>query len=156
MPPMRRPSTIVEAINSFFAEHEVASLRLPSGWFGRPRDNMHQLSEVAIDGDYVLVILDGKQVLTLDAEGASADARVLYVKICGGRWAWTEYGRDQEHSETGAWERGVPRLLSRLRHGSLIGMSARVARNPDAPASVAQRGIATGLRCRQRLQRWIQ
>ena len=99
MPPPSSPSAIVEAINSFFAEHEVASLRLPSGWFGRPHDNMHQLSEVAIEGDYVLVTLDGKQVLTLDAEGTSADGRVLYVKVRGGRWDWTEYGGDQEHSE---------------------------------------------------------
>ena len=67
MPPLRSSSTIVEAIDTFFAEHEVASLRLPSGWFGRPHDNMHQLSEVAIVGDYVLVTLDEKQVLTLDA-----------------------------------------------------------------------------------------
>ena len=60
---------------------------------------MHQLSQVSMDGHYVLVTLDGTQVLTLDAEGSSVDARVLYVRIRGGRWDWTEYGGVKEHSE---------------------------------------------------------
>ena len=123
MPPLRRfVLTIVEAINTFFAEHEVASLRLPSGWFGRPHDNMHELSEVALEGDHVLVTLDGTQVLELDAEGTSAEGRVLYVKVRRGRWDWTEYGDEKKHSEALGPRRGIRRrLLSRLRHGSLVG-----------------------------------
>lgn len=99
MPPMPGSSTIVDAVSSFFAEHEGASLRLPSGWFGRPHDNLHQLSGVAIDGDHVLVTLDGTQVLTLEVKGASADDGVLRVEIRGGRWDWTEHGGVTEHSE---------------------------------------------------------
>ena len=38
-------------------------------------------------------------MLTLDAEAASVEGRVLRVTICGGRWDWTEYGSDQEHNE---------------------------------------------------------
>jgi hypothetical protein len=94
------PSIIVEAIGAFFAEHEVASLRLPSGWFGRPNDNWHQLSEVATEGDDVLVRLDQKQVLRLDAKSTSLEGRVLRVRILGGRWDWTEYGGEREHTET--------------------------------------------------------
>jgi hypothetical protein len=93
------PSTVVEAISVLFAEHEVASLCLPSGWFGRPHDNWHQLSEVAIEGDDVLVRLDDRQVLRLTAEGTSLEGRVLRVMIREGRWDWTEYGGDQERSE---------------------------------------------------------
>lgn len=90
---------IVDAVSSFFAEHEGARLRLPSGWFGRPHDNLHQLSGVAIVGDHVLVTLDGTQVLTLEVKGASADDGVLRVEIRGGRWDWTEHGGVTEHSE---------------------------------------------------------
>ena len=93
------PSIIAEAIGAFFAEHEVASLRLPSGWFGRPHDNWHQLTEVATQGADVLVRLDEKQVLRLDAEATSLEARVLRVKIHDGRWDWTEYGGHKEHIE---------------------------------------------------------
>lgn len=93
------PSAIVEAVQSFFAKHEVASLRLPSGWFGRPHDNWHRLTETKTDGEAVLVRLDDDQVLTLQTEALSSDGRVLRVAIRGGRWDWTEYGGDQEHSE---------------------------------------------------------
>ena len=99
MPSSRSPSTVVEAVHAFFIEHDVASLRLPSGWFGRPHDNMHQLSDVAMEGDHVLVTLDGKQVLRLDAVGASRDGRVLTITVRGGRWDWVDYGGNQQHSE---------------------------------------------------------
>ena len=92
-------SAIVDAIEAFFAEHEVASLLLPSGWFGRPHDSWHQLTEAATVGDEVQVRLDDKQVLTLDAEDASVEERRLRVFIRGGRWQWTEYGGDNDHSE---------------------------------------------------------
>jgi hypothetical protein len=91
-------SAIVDAIEAFFAEHEVASLRLPSSWFGRPHDKWHQLTEAATVGDEVQVRLDDKQVLRLD-EDASGEERVLRVFIRGGRWHWTEYGGDTDHSE---------------------------------------------------------
>lgn len=45
------PQVIAEAIAMFFANHEVASLKFPSGWFGRPYDNWHRLTGVSIDGD---------------------------------------------------------------------------------------------------------
>ena len=92
-------SAIVDAIEAFFAEHGVASLHLPSGWFGRPHDNWHQLTEAATVGDEVRVRLDDKQVLTLDAEDGSVEERRLRVFIRGGRWQWTEYGGDTDHSE---------------------------------------------------------
>ncbi len=96
---METLAAIAGAVVAFFADHEVASLRLPSGWFGRPHDNWHQLTEVATEGGDVLIRLDGTQVLTLEAEATSSEERVLRVTIRGGRWDWTEYGANQEHTE---------------------------------------------------------
>lgn len=93
------PSAIAAAIRAFFAEHEVASLRLPSGWFGRPHDNWHQMTGTTTDGESVLVRLDERQTLTLLAESVSSEGHLLRVTIRGGRWDWVEYGRDQEHTE---------------------------------------------------------
>lgn len=90
---------IAEAIRGFFADHEVASLRLPSGWFGRPHDNWHELTEATTDGQAVRVCLDQRQVLILDAEGTSSEGLVLRVAIGGGHWRWTEYGGEDEHVE---------------------------------------------------------
>ena len=86
-------------MSAFFAEYEVASLRLPSGWFGRPKDNQHQLTGTSTEDGNLLVRLDDQQVLTLQAESVPSDGRVLRVAIRGGRWDWTEYGGDQEHTE---------------------------------------------------------
>lgn len=93
------PSAIADAVSAFFAEHEVASLRLPAGWFGRSHDNCHQLTGTAIEEGNLLVRLGDQQVLTLQAVSVSSDGRVLRVAIRGGRWDWTEYGGGQEHTE---------------------------------------------------------
>ena len=93
------PSAIAEAVSAFFAEHGVASLRLATGWIGRPHDNWHELTGTATEDENVPVRLDDKQVLTLQAEAVSPEDRVLRVAIRGGRWDWTEYGGDQNHTE---------------------------------------------------------
>ncbi len=93
------PTTIADAVSAFFTDHEVASLRLPAGWFGRPHDNWHQLTGTATQDEHVLIRLDGRQVLTLQADAVSSDDRVLRIAIRGGRWDWTEYGGDQERTE---------------------------------------------------------
>lgn len=93
------PKVIAYAVRTFFAEHGFASLRLPSGWFGRPYDNGHELTETGVQGADVLICLDGTQVLTLDAETVSVAGRVLRITIRGGRWRWTGYGSDVTHDD---------------------------------------------------------
>jgi hypothetical protein len=92
-------AAVVDAVVAFFAEHGGASLRLPSGWFGRPYDNQHQLTEARSHGEAVVIRLDHRQVLTLDVKGTSSEERVLLVASRGGHWHWTECGTDNEHSE---------------------------------------------------------
>ncbi|WP_104108421.1 hypothetical protein [Nocardioides sp. 616] len=99
MTSLGNPSAIARAVEEFFAQHEVATLRLPSGWFGRPYDNWHKLTGTQADGEDVQVRLDDKQELTLDAEGVSSEERILRVVIRRGNWRWTEYGADVEHTE---------------------------------------------------------
>lgn len=93
------PAPVADGVRSFFAEHDVASMRLPSGWFGRPHDNWHQLTEATPDGGEVLVRFDETQVLTLRADDVSSEGLVLRVNIQGGSWRWTEYGGDRQHTE---------------------------------------------------------
>lgn len=93
------PQAILEAIAAFFGDHEVASLKLPSGWFGRPYDNWHQLTEVATDGELVLIRLDERQTLKLDASDAAIDGRTLRIVIRAGVWDWVEYGGTTRHQE---------------------------------------------------------
>lgn len=90
---------VAAAIERLFAEHEVASLRLPSGWFGRPYDNWHQLTDVTNEDDLVLVRLDLDQVLRLHVLGVAVQGRSLQIAVRGGTWAWTSYGGDDRHQE---------------------------------------------------------
>ncbi|MCV2393904.1 hypothetical protein OEB99_06255 [Actinotalea sp. M2MS4P-6] len=90
---------LVDAIVEFFAQREVASLELPSGWFGRPHDNLHRLTGAATSGDEVRIELDGTQRLNINPIGARVDGRVLRIEIARGTWVWTEYGGDRKHTE---------------------------------------------------------
>ncbi len=90
---------VARAIEDFFGEHEVASLRLPKGWFGRPYDNWHELNEVSIEDDLVVVRLDEVQVLRLHAVTAKVDGRALQITIGDGYWEWTSYGGTDRHHE---------------------------------------------------------
>ncbi|GAB3068525.1 hypothetical protein GCM10027053_35960 [Intrasporangium mesophilum] len=94
------PDAIVDDIATFFGDHEVASLKLPSGWFGRPYDNWHRLTEVSTDGQRVRIRIDQTQDLDLDASGASVDGRTLRVVIRSGGWDWTDYGGSERHHES--------------------------------------------------------
>ena len=88
-------------VRDFFSEFGGASLQLPSGWFGRPFDNFHQLAGVRSTGAELEITLDDVQVLTLHIDGAAVhDGRVLSVPVLGGRWEWTGYGGSDRHTET--------------------------------------------------------
>ncbi len=93
------PDAIVDAISAFFAEHDLVHLELPSGWFGRPYHNLHQLTSASAEGGRVQVRLDTTQLLVLDATQVRVDGPVLHVDIRGGSWDWVEYGRQDKHHE---------------------------------------------------------
>jgi hypothetical protein len=92
-------SRIARAVEDFFGEHEVASLRLPTGWFGRPYDNWHELNEVTLEDDVVVVRIDEVQVLRLHAVTARVNGRALQVTIRDGYWEWTTYGGTDRHHQ---------------------------------------------------------
>lgn len=95
------PALSERAVRDFFAEFGGASLQLPDGWFGRPFDNIHQLTRVRSTGAEIDVTLDDVQVLTLHlARAAAREGRVLSLRVLEGRWEWTGYGGSDRHSET--------------------------------------------------------
>lgn len=38
----------LQTVLTFFADFNVAGLKLPDGWFGRPYDNLHQLTTAVL------------------------------------------------------------------------------------------------------------
>lgn len=58
-------SEIARNLKRWFAQSGGASLERPNGWFGRPFDNLHQLTRVRSTPDELQVELDGQHMLTV-------------------------------------------------------------------------------------------
>jgi hypothetical protein len=93
------PDEVADSVRRFFAEHEVASLQLPTGWFGRPYDNFHQLTRASAEGGLVEICLDEVQILRVHASRAESVGRTLEIRVSGGSWRWTSYGATDTHDE---------------------------------------------------------
>jgi len=92
---------VLEAVESFFAQWGGAGLKLPSGWFGRPHDNFHELTSASVTGDTLTLVLDEHMTLALDEpKRATVEGAVLRVEgFTQAAWDWREYGSDAEHHE---------------------------------------------------------
>lgn len=61
---------VLQVVRGWFGDVGLASLKLPSGWFGRPYDNLHQLTWSEVRGAKVFVELDGILHLIITAPTA--------------------------------------------------------------------------------------
>lgn len=84
---------VTETITDWFKVALVASLELPSGWFGRPYDNMHRLTWLVARDDKVIVELDGQlHLIVSDAEITANTDEVLELVGSQIVFDWREYG----------------------------------------------------------------
>lgn len=49
-----------KTIRNWFSRETGGTLMLPTGWFGRPFDNIHQLTSIAHTDNTLDLVLDGK------------------------------------------------------------------------------------------------
>jgi hypothetical protein len=100
-----------------FQEAGGASLKLPAGWFGRPYDNVHQLTAVTALAGRLVIALDSQMVLTL-AHPATVTTELRKLTLSGfahGTWDWDECASDRSHVEI--LDRGVVEFVcSRIDH----------------------------------------
>jgi hypothetical protein len=97
-----QPSEIVRAVESCFAEHP-AGLVLPDGWFGRPYDNLHQLTACTATGGTVRVELDGQLSLEFEGSGTVAvrDGAGLVIRgFTSLLWVRRAYGGREIHRQS--------------------------------------------------------
>lgn len=90
-----------EVITDWFTRVRVASLVLPNGWFGRPYDNLHELTWAGATRHKLLVELDSQLLLILtdpgDVDFDSAELRITgCVQVV---LDWQEYGNMTPHSD---------------------------------------------------------
>ncbi len=90
---------VLQTITDWFARVKLASVELPRGWFGRPLDNLHQLTWSAARDHKILLELD-KQLLLIITDPADADATDTELRIEGCAQVtldWQEYGNLTPH-----------------------------------------------------------
>ncbi|MFI6424508.1 hypothetical protein [Promicromonospora sp. NPDC050880] len=89
------------AIRRFFSVVECAGLILPSGWFGRPYDNLMQLTRGEASEDSLLLELDGQLILKFAGrtQVASTDRGLQIGGFAVLSWDWTEFGSASSHRE---------------------------------------------------------
>jgi hypothetical protein len=94
--------SIREALLDWFDLVGSASLKLPTGWFGRPHDNQHRLTSSHVLGDRLVIELDGQTVLML-AHPTTAEVDGACRRVSGfthGVWDWDEYGSGRPRLQT--------------------------------------------------------
>jgi hypothetical protein len=90
------------AVVDWFERMQAGGLKLPSGWFGRPHDNLHRLSESHVIAGRLVLVLDGQMVLTLAGprQASEQDGNLVISGFEHCVWDWTEYGSNRTHLET--------------------------------------------------------
>lgn len=101
MPEVPAPSEVLAQIQRWFGEVKLAGLELPSGWFGRPHGDLHELTWSATTTQKVLLELDGLLLLTVTEPAlAEADSRRLVIPSFAQLvFDWQEFGNRRPHAE---------------------------------------------------------
>lgn len=104
-------SSPIVPVEEWFLSAKTASMELPDGWFGRPYDNMHQLTWAAARPDKLILELDGQLYLVLSrCVIASHTADVLELHCDQAVFDWKTYGRDGEWRVTTYTQGGTVRF----------------------------------------------
>lgn len=78
-------------------------MKLPSGWFGRPFDNRHQLTSARLMTGRLLIELDDRMLLVLAHPESAVGSDGDVLRIGGfrhGTLTWDEYGGSGGDIET--------------------------------------------------------
>jgi hypothetical protein len=89
-------------ISEWFQRTGGGGLELPDGWFGRPFDNIHQLTAVDEHRSALIVELDEALLLVFDPNVrivAGSDA-LTFGQVGKLVFRWKEYGTDKVHLRT--------------------------------------------------------
>lgn len=88
-------------VRQFFGTASYAGLILPSGWFGRPHDNLLQLTRSEASDLALVLELDSQLILTFAGE-PQVTTTENGLRLSGFTmlaWDWTEFGSTTSHHE---------------------------------------------------------
>lgn len=135
-------------LRRFFAAHRPG-LELPDGWFGRPFDNQHELTALAVSGGGIEIELDGQARMQLRGPVVSVLAEDGRSLALSGfdlmTWQWQDYGssgrqRRREYDGGTVTFRTTERVLDVVEGVGEVSAAA-------APPGAARRWTSTRARC---------
>jgi len=88
-------------VDAWFQRTGGGSLVLPDGWFGRPFDNLHQLTFSCARPNAILIELDDQLHLLLNGsvQIVEEDAALVLKGFTSCVFVWLEYGGGQTHRQ---------------------------------------------------------
>ena len=92
---------VQDQIRDWFQKRGGGGLVLPSGWFGRPYDNVHQVSEIRVHDEALVLALDeGQLMLRFDGipEIRADSEELTFTNFRSLDFDWKEYGSGKLHS----------------------------------------------------------
>ena len=110
---MSNAPTTVEIIQRWFARTWGGGLILPDGWFGRPYDNIHRLTDLSESPGSLHIELDNQLSLTFSGDVRVNDNgnELLIEGYSQLSFDWKEYGSDVPHSDI--YREGHAKLVAR-------------------------------------------
>lgn len=94
-------SDALATVREFFSNVGYAGLILPSGWFGRPYDNLLQLTRSEASDQALVLELDSQLILTFAGEPqvTPSEKGLRLSGFAALAWDWTEFGSTVPHHE---------------------------------------------------------
>lgn len=93
-------SALEATMRAWFCKTGGGGLILPTGWFGRPYDNLHVLTEVIFADQGLTLVLDSSLILRFSQYPAveSTESELL-LRFLSLRFEWQEYGSKKTHQQ---------------------------------------------------------
>lgn len=86
------------AMRDWFHQHEGVGLELPDGWFGRPYDNVHQITNISLSkGELHITFDDRIKIAGRGSSIAGMTASELRLLVDHLKVEWTGFGSKGVH-----------------------------------------------------------
>jgi hypothetical protein len=124
---------VAEAIQRWFHKYHGGSLLLPDGWYGRPYDNIHTLSEIHSSKNELRLILDDCMIITFEGE---PDIRQLNdgIELYGFIKATVEDKDDDKTWVIGVYDIGAIKFVLHPGRDDIHDFDAKgIYRHPESP-----------------------
>lgn len=103
---------LVSHVAEFFRVHPSVGVKLPSGWFGRPYDNIYHLVSIDVEDNRLSLQFNDWSLLSIanPSEAIISGSTLRVLGFTNGIWEWRDADTNTSHQEV--FDRGVVELIA--------------------------------------------